>query len=350
MIGRSGELAGQKPGNAPNLRQLAKLLDLSVTTVSRALKDGPEVREDTRARVKKAAAELGYYPNSYGAALRTGRTRVLTAILPLQTASYLNDLAKVPLIEGMTLAAQERDYTLSIYSTTAAEDQLVSLLRLIQSGSCDGVIVTRMARHDPRVRLLLERDIPFVAFGRSEDSLIYPYVDVDNQRIADEATRFLLDRGHRRIGLQVLKPDDATGRMRMLGYAAALQAHGLAVDDALLAADVYGILESEAAIDRMFDLDAPPTAIICWNELGALGAMTAIRKRGLAIGGDVELITRDSTHLSGNLVPALTHHFVDMAEAGRLLVDLLIRRIDGAAPAGLQAIVQGRLVLAGEAP
>ncbi|MBZ9822224.1 LacI family DNA-binding transcriptional regulator [Mesorhizobium sp. CA4] len=117
-----------------------------MTTVSRALKEGPEVHPRTRARVQKAAAKAGYTPNIHGLALRTGRTRTIAAILPLETRAYVADLAKVPLIEGMTLAASENGYALSIFSTGPEEDQLWSLQRLVQSGISDGIIITRWQR------------------------------------------------------------------------------------------------------------------------------------------------------------------------------------------------------------
>ena len=146
----------------------------SVTTVSRALKDGPEVLPSTIARVKEAAKRLGYVPNHHGRALKTGRTLTLTAVLPMETRDYLSDLAKLPLIEGMTLAARQAGYSLSIYSTTPDDDQVQSVQRLLQAHSADGLIITRMVSGDPRVRLLLDQVIPFAPFGRTDLDLAHP--------------------------------------------------------------------------------------------------------------------------------------------------------------------------------
>ena len=118
-----------------NLSQIARHLGLSVTTVSRALKDGPEVHPETRTRVQAAAAEFGYVPNLAGRALRTGRTGNLTAILPLETQGSLSDIAKLPLIEGMTVAAQRAGYALSVASTTPEEDARSGLLRVLNAGA-----------------------------------------------------------------------------------------------------------------------------------------------------------------------------------------------------------------------
>ena len=132
-----------KSGNMANLKEIAAELSLSVTTVSRALKNGPEVHPSTVARVKEVAERVGYVPNHHGRALKTGRTLTLTAVLPMETPDYLSDLAKLPLIEGMTLAARRLGYSLSIYSTTSDDDPVESVRHLLQARSADGLIMLR---------------------------------------------------------------------------------------------------------------------------------------------------------------------------------------------------------------
>jgi LacI family transcriptional regulator len=150
----------------PNLRQIAIALDLSVTTVSRALKDGPEVHPDTITRVKAAAQSAGYVPNLHGRALRTGQTRTLTAILPMETRDYLSDISKLPLIEGMTLAARETDYSLTIFSATPDEDPQDNLAKVLHSGIADGVVITRMLAADPRIAFLRRHTVHHVRAQR----------------------------------------------------------------------------------------------------------------------------------------------------------------------------------------
>lgn len=128
-----------------------------MTTVSRALKDGPEVLPSTNARVKEAAKRVGYVPNHNAQALKTGKTRTLAAVLPMETRDYLSDLAKLPLIEGMTLAARDAGYSLSVYSTTPDDDPLEGLRRIIRARGADGLIITRMLSDDPRVKLLRDQ-------------------------------------------------------------------------------------------------------------------------------------------------------------------------------------------------
>lgn len=310
-----------------NLRQIAKSLGLSVTTVSRALKDGPEVRAATRARVKAAAEALGYFPNMQGRALKTGRTSVLAAILPLETSSYLADLAKLPLIEGMTIAAQAQGFSLSISSTAPGDDALSSLQAVIQTGIADGVIITRMVHDDPRIDYLLDRGFPFVSFGRSTSERAHAFVDIDNERICAEATMLLAKDGHKRIALQNLSRHDQLSRARIEGYRSALSEANLPFDPDLIGVEDFTMQASELSLDRMLQLAEPPTALICANELGVLGALSALRKHDLAPGTDVALFVRDNTQMFRYLSLPIRTHTVDMAQVGTFLIDALVARI-----------------------
>jgi LacI family transcriptional regulator len=310
-----------------NLKQIAAELSLSVTTVSRALKDGPEVHPSTVARVKEVAKRVGYVPNHHGRALKTGQTLTLTAVLPMETRDYLSDLAKLPLIEGMTLAARQAGYSLSIYSTTPDDDPVESVQRLLQARSADGMIITRMVSGDPRVKLLLDQRIPFVAFGRTDLDIAYPFVDIDNEQIAYEATCRLMDKGCRRIALQLLVPMDQASAKRLAGYGRAMAEAGIPIDQSLIGHGTFTMESSAAWFDSLLASSNPPTGLACANELGLLGALHALGRRGLAPGNDIHIVTRDSTRLARFLPAKIGVHFVDMAGVGRKLIEVLESRI-----------------------
>ncbi|APO77911.1 transcriptional regulator protein (plasmid) [Rhizobium etli 8C-3] len=312
----------------PNLRRLADELGLSVTTVSRALKDGPEVHPDTIRRVKAAADAAGYVPNLHGRALRTGSTRNLTAILPMETRDYLSDIAKLPLMEGMTLAARELGYSLTVFSTTPEESPQENLDMVLRSGAADGVLITRILAEDPRIPHLLEQGFPFIAFGRSNLDRDYAYVDIDNERIAYEASSLLFERGCRRIALQLLTREDQYSAMRLAGYRRSIHEQGLTFDPVLIGHEDFTIEASERWIGRLLESADPPTGLVCANELGLLGALSALRKRGLAVGRDFSIATRDNTRIARYLSAPLMAHSVDMVSVGRALVEGLVCRIE----------------------
>lgn len=332
----------------PNLRQIAQELGLSVTTVSRALKDGPEVHPDTRARVHKEAMRAGYAPNVHGLALRTGRTHHLTFVLPLETSAALSDIAKVPLIEGMTLAARQAGYMLSIASISPDEDQLAMLARLAQSGMTDGLVITRMRPADPRLDILRDKKLPFVCFGQSDARSDYPFIDIDNHEMGREAAAELLARGRRRIALQLLSRGDLASAARLDGLTEGLAQAGLRPDPGLIGHDAFTMEESAAFFGRLLDLPQPPDGFVCANELGLLGALHALRQRGLQPGQDVDLVSRDSTGMSAYLAVPVIRHRVDMAEVGRLLVEALIARIEHPGAPVIQTVLRGRMLAAGE--
>lgn len=331
-----------KSGDMANLKQIAAELSLSVTTVSRALKDGPEVQPSTIARVKEVAKRVGYVPNHHGRALKTGRTLMLTAVLPMETRDYLSDLAKLPLIEGMTLAARQAGYSLSIYSTTPDDDPVESVQRLLDARSADGLIITRMVSGDPRVKLLLDQRIPFVAFGRTDLDIAYPYVDIDNEQIAYDATQRLMDKGCRRIALQLLVAKDQASAMRLAGYGRAMAEAGIPIDQSLIGHGTFTMESSVAWFDRLLASSDPPTGLACANELGLLGALHALGRRGLEPGRDVHIVTRDNTRLARFLPAKIGVHSVDMADVGHKLIEVLESRIANPLGPVMTVLLQGK--------
>lgn len=313
------------PPAQTNLRQIANALGLSVTTVSRALKDGPEVRPETRAKVQAAAKAAGYVPNLRGLALKTGRTHTLAVVLPLETTHELSDLARLPLIEGMTRTAQALGYTLNIQSTIPDEDPLQSIRKIAQLGASDGIIVTRMAENDARLTWLSDSRIPFVSFGRAGPENNHDFVDVDNHLIAQQATSHLIARGHRRIALQILSNGDVSSSDRVAGYTDALNGADLTLDPELICSDGFSLSACRTATLRILALSEPPTALICANEIGYMGALSALRS---CPGRDLDVVTRDNTGLSGFLEKQAVTHSVDMTEVGKQLVKALVTRIE----------------------
>jgi len=328
------------PRTTPGLRDLARQLGLSVTTVSRALKDGDDVKPETIARVKEAARRSGYVPNLQGLSLRTGRTHTICAILPMVTTGQLGDIGKMPLVEGMTEALEGRSYSLTMLSTLPNADPLDTVRQAVEGRQCDGLIITRMHAQDIRAKYLLERGFPFVAFGQTELFTPIPFLDIDNEDFAYRATRRLIERGHRRIALQAAPPEMVYAGRRVLGYRRALAEAGLPYDAALVSLTELGIDESRVAVVNLLALDAPPTAFICASEICALGALAGAKDAGRRIGTDVSIVSRDCTTMTAYFDPPLTSYFVSMDRIGQRLMEMLLARIDGADAAALQEIIK----------
>lgn len=183
-----------------NLKQLSKMLELSQTTVSRALNGYPEVNEDTRRRVADAARRHGYRPNPSARRLATGKAGMIGYVLPTGSSVDI-DPHFVEFLSGMGDYARSHDLDL-VLSPADASDEETTYRRVVANRQVDALYLSSPKANDPRIRWLNELGLPFLVHGRSDGlGFEYAFLDIDNEGAFSEATRLLLQLGHRRIGL-----------------------------------------------------------------------------------------------------------------------------------------------------
>ena len=314
-----------------NLKELSDLLGLSQTTVSRALNGYPEVSEVTRDKVLRAAKAHNYSPNTRARSLATGRNHAVGHVIPLSTEHEVVNPVFTDFIAGASEIYSRENYDM-ILSMVSPTDEADAYRKIAAKGSVDGVIIHGPAADDQRIRLLTEIGMPFVVHGRSgaEDENDYSWVDVNNTRAFERATRFLIDLGHTRIGLlNGLEHMDFAAKRRV-GYRNALLAHGLSEDPILCRAEEmteeYGY---RASLD-LLDLPEPPTAILTSSIIPGIGVRRALEERGLKIGKDVSLIVHDddlSYLRNGGAEPIYTATRSSVRHAGRLCGEMLMDKI-----------------------
>lgn len=313
-----------------NLKELAKHLDLSQTTVSRALNGYPEVSEKTRERVMKAARDLNYSPNARAQGLATGRARTIGHVIPVSTKHEMVNPIFGDFIAGAgeTYVNAGYEMMLSLVDDQREED---FYRQLRARGNVDGIIVHGPRMADKRIDLLNDLGLPFVVHGRaSEVNAPYAWVDTNNSRAFRRASDFLLDLGHRRIALiNGLEFMDFAFRRRE-GYASALAARGVPLDPALMRSqemtEVYGY---QTARD-MLAMDDPPSAFLVASMITAIGVRRAIHDAGLRMGRDVSVITHDDdlSYLeNGHDVPIFTATRSSVRDAGMRSARMLLNMI-----------------------
>jgi LacI family transcriptional regulator len=325
-----------------NLKELSRLLNLSATTVSRALNGYPEVNAATRARVIDAARRHGYAPNQVAKRLATGRTMAIGYVVPLAGHTTINPIfADFILGAGETYSALGYDMVLSI---VPAESEGEAYETLARQHKVDGVMVHTTLRTDRRVDLLRRLGLPFLLHGRDgRTDEGYPWLDIDNRGAFRHATQHLLDLGHRRIALVNGLETMTFACHRREGYAAALAGAGLGLDPDLMRAGEMTELHGHASVRDLFAAPEPPTAFLCSAITIALGALRAVRELGLEPGRDVSIITHDDdlTFLPNvgpdptTEGPLFTATRSSIRAAGRRCAEMLIERIrepDGPPP------------------
>lgn len=326
------------------LKTLSSHLDLSVSTVSRALKDGPEVKPETIARVKQAASELGYIPDLRGVKLRTGRTFTVHAFLAAPSADEVGDAGSVALTQGMHRSLADTSYSLIQVPLSPGSDALAAVQRIEEAQLSDGIIMDLTQPQDPRARYLLERGLPFVTFGRTELFTPHAYFDIDNEDAAYQATALLIRRGHRRIALIDAELDYLFGRQRLTGYRRALAESGLSFDETLVSHADRNADRSAQTLREMVTFGRPPTGYVCVNEVVTLGILHGLSAEGFQVGDGIDVVSREGTRLSAYLPWPISTCYFPLSRVGEQLASFLLRLLAGEDPAQLQEIAKVEVI------
>ena len=326
------------------LSQLAAHLQLSASTVSRALNGYADVSPTTRARVAAAAQQLGYRPDPVGRQLRTGRTDAIGLVLPA-AVGQVSDPFFLSLISGAGAEADAAGVDLLISSHPPDADEVDFLRRLTGAPRVDGIILCRTRVADARVACLQDQDVPFVTMGRTDAAQPHAYVDIDSESGFHAATAWLLAQGRRRPGMVATEAGLITTGHRVAGFRRALAEvdHGPAP---VAYAEMSLAEQSAAAAAAGLLAEHPDTdAIVCGSDLIALGVSHAVRAAGRAPGRDILLTGCDGLPLARLANPPIPTLPFDAVAAGRRLAEMLLAVIGGADPAEQQELWPLRLAL-----
>ncbi len=313
-----------------NLKELARHLNLSQTTVSRALNGYPEVGEATRKRVSEEALRMGYRPNAHARRLATGRAHAIGFVFPSDRTVMID-----PLFSDFVAGASDV-YTAAGFETLlhvgGQEDEMSVYRRYAEGGAVDGVVVQAPHVDDPRIALLNELKLPYIVHGRLDGQESgYSWLDIDNQGAFYRATKLLTDLGHQRIGLLNGQENLTFALHRRQGYERGLRDKGLGFDPSItfngLMTEENGYRETK----RILQGPQRPSGLLISSMLLVSGAMRAMHELGLVIGKDVSLIAHDDglpfLNAEG-LVPALTTTRSSIRAAGARVGELLLQRIE----------------------
>jgi LacI family transcriptional regulator len=312
-----------------NLKELARHLKLSPTTVSRALNGYPEVNAETRKRVDEEAKRFGYLPNPHARRLATGRAHAIGHVFP-NDRSFVIDPQFSDFLSGAAdiYAAQGFEVMLHVGGT---EDELSVYKRYAQGGAVDGVVVSAPRIDDPRIEALKQLKLPFIVHGRFGDMTDgYAWMDIDNRGAFYKATKLLTDLGHERIGFINGLEYMTFARDRRQGYNKALSDKGLKINPNTVASVLMTEENGYRHTKRLLQMSDRPTALILGNMLLVSGAMRAINEIGLQIGKQVSLIAHDDglpfLNAEG-LSPSLSTTTSSIRAAGSRVAEMLLAQI-----------------------
>ncbi len=309
----------------PTLADVARRAGVSTATVSRCLNAPERVRLETRTRVEAAVAELGYTPHSGGRMLASNRSDTIGVIVPtMESAIFalgLQALQDELAARGVTLLMAASHYDM---------EREAEQIRVMLGRGVDGLVLIGEARPGATYALLEKRGLPFVLLWAHTGGSPHPCVGFDNRRAARRMAEHVLARGHRRIAMIAgLTRDNDRASERVRGVREALEARGLTLEAPYYVEAPYGLEASAAAAQRLLRLSPAPTAIICGNDVLAVGAILGARRIGRAVPGEVSVTGFDDIELAGVIEPALTTVRVPHRRMGRAGARKLLDMIGG---------------------
>ena len=331
---------GDDGSGKPTLRTIAELTGLAVTTVSRALGGAPQIALETREKVQRVAAEIGYLPDRAAQRLRTGRTNVISLVLdPHDEILGFGS----SLVSGLTDALRDTSYHLVITPHFANVPAIDPVRYIMRNRMADGIVFSRTEPFDARVKLLTENGFPFICHGRTELTTAHPYVDYNNFSFAYEATKRLIAKGRKRLAI-ILPPRRFTFFQHIqYGFMSAVRESGIdfeiaeGVDLDSPSADI------QAQVFYRIAEPNPPDGYICGGEVSALAVIAALSDRGLVAGCDVGIVAKQTSGLFNLIRPRIDTIYEDITDAGRQMGRLLLRRIADEPAEDLQSLQQPRL-------
>lgn len=307
------------------IKELARRLNISIGTVSRALNGHPEVNAETRKRVLEAAKELGYAPDQAGRSLRQGTLNVVALLLSTDLTSKTDTMFFMELSRGIQDQFAEHGLDLVIHLNKPGMDMLDRVKRIVERRQADALILAETRDNDPRLDYLAGRNFPFATMGRSWSGGSHPWMDLD----FDFAMRATIDRlagfGHRRVALVTGDPGYRLDTMLQDAYRRELVDRGIAVDEALM---IKADTHEEGGYKAMTDFLAmaePPTAVIFPHYRAVVGAYACLSEAGLQPGHDVAILSCSAdTTIAQFMAPPLTCFRLDLYGLGRRLAQALL--------------------------
>lgn len=307
------------------IKDVAKIANVSPSTVSRVISDNPKISAQTKLRVNAAMEELNYQPNQIARSLTNKSTKTLGLLLPGAEDDLLINPFFVQAMRGICSYAKKRGYYILLAHAEKNEDETEVLNKLIGSKWVDGIILTTVKDNDSRIVFLKKRAHPFVVIGKPDDEEHTLWVDNDNVNAMFNIVDMLIKKGHRTIGFVGGADEFKVTKNRLLGYLKALRSNNIETDLNLVYEKDY---TEEAAYEATMEIInyKIPDAIVTTDDLIAFGVQRALIERDLK---DIAHVGFNNTSLSQYKSPSISSVDINAEKLGMFAVKLLIGKIEG---------------------
>lgn len=305
------------------IKDLARELNISPSTVSRALKDHPDISVETKRAVNELAKKLNYQPNAVALSLKQRRSNTIGIIIPEIVHYFFSSV-----ISGIEDVAYDAGFNVIICQSNEKYEREVANAKTLLASRVDGILVSisKETKDFDHLHGLRNNNIPMVFYDRIVPGLKADQVIIDDFDAAYRATRHLIDSGRQRIVHFAGPQNLLIGQQRLNGYLKALNEGGLAVDeDLIIEADNFE--KARTAVMKLLNTGKKFDGLFATNDLTAIGAMQTIQKRGIKIPDEVAIVGFSDGRFSGITDPTLTSVDQHGYEMGTIATKMLLKRI-----------------------
>lgn len=307
------------------IHDIARHLNITASTVSRALKDHPKISTETKKAVQKTAQKLNYQPNHIAAALRNGKSNIIGIIVPTVDRSFFSSV-----VRGIEEIANTAKYNVMICQTYDNFEKEVSTVEALLNARVDGIIVSHAKEtlnfsHFLKVK---ERGIPLIMFDRYNDDLEVSNVVIDDFLGAYQVTEHLIQQGCKRIAHFTNTRKISIFKERLRGYREALADNGLPYADELVVESNLQLEDGKASMQQLLTLKEIPDGVFSASAFGALGAMEALKERNLRIPDDVAIVTFSNETFTSVTEPPLTTVDQHSMRIGNAAAEIFLEEIN----------------------
>jgi LacI family transcriptional regulator len=312
-----------RSGKNATIHDVAAAAGISYGTVSRVINDAPHVKPETRLRVHEAMDRLGYVVDRRARSLAGGRSQSLAVLVPDLGTGYIGEI-----IRGIDAEVELAQYDLLLYTTHRQAAKETSYVANIARGMADGLVLVLPSDLQAIVERLRQIAFPFVLVDYQGVEEQVPAVCATNWQGAYNATEYLIEIGHCRIGFITGDMEMAAARNRLAGHQAALRTQHLSSEPELIRGGQFHYSDGYAATLDLLALSDPPTAIFASNDDMALGAMDALRGQGLRVPDDISVVGFDGIPQAALVHPPLTTVSQPLAKMGRVATQMLLDQLN----------------------
>jgi LacI family transcriptional regulator len=325
----------------PTIHDIAKELNITASTVSRALNDNPRISEATKKAVLKVAKRLNYQPNHIAAALRNGRSNIIGIIVPTADRSFFGSV-----IRGIEEVAKNAHYNVMICQSHDDYESEVSTVEALLNARVDGIIVSfaKNTENFDHFRKVYDKGIPLVLFDRSFQGLDVSRVVIDDYLGAYQATEHLIRQGCRRIAHFTSLKKISIYKERLRGYREALEAYNIPYRNELVLESYLQYEDGRVGLDQLLQLKELPDAIFSASAYSAVAALSACKEKGIAVPEQIAIVGFANEDFTSFCDPPMSTVDQQSMQIGNAAAEIFLEQIS----VGRQRFVPKRIVLTPE--